>query len=280
MLTASGLFIGQEQSGEHRCFYCGSFCGSDHKAKDYVKDTFTNRDIVRFPGSGYVCRGCVESLGAGSDEITMVDGTIRPRTSPRGMQPRMFSWVLSKTGNLAATKAHISQLREIILSPPEPPFAIILADSGQKQLIFRAPVAWDRGWYPLLLEDMEIMVDTERLREYLVTAMQFCAATGKPALMEAEQPSLAIRIYDYYESSDPWEAWVRIYQEPLARLAAWLCPNKEDSQNEYPGVERGEVPARNGGSNRPKRGTADRGQAGDQGELRQADCDFGVSVRG
>ncbi len=170
-MTASILFAGKNyHPGPCRCYYCGAPCSSDHLTADYVKDTFTNRDIVKFPGSAHVCSGCAESLGQGADELAMIDGTTKHRENSRGMQPRMYSWVLTSSSRLAATKAHIRHLREAVLNPPEPPFSIILADSGQKQLIFRAPVAMSREEFPVMLEDSEILVRPELLVERLALA--------------------------------------------------------------------------------------------------------------
>jgi hypothetical protein len=62
-MTASSLFASKNSEGVNRCYYCGTVCGDEYHTADYVKDTFTNRDIVRYPGFEFVCIGCVESMG-------------------------------------------------------------------------------------------------------------------------------------------------------------------------------------------------------------------------
>jgi hypothetical protein len=106
-MTASQLFA--SNPGPHKCYYCGTSCDSKHLTKDYVKDTFTNRDIVRFPGSEHVCTGCVSAMGEGEDEMLMLDGSVKVRQNARGMCPRMYSWVLTATERKAGTKAHTKQ---------------------------------------------------------------------------------------------------------------------------------------------------------------------------
>ncbi len=96
--TASVLFAGEKhRSGNNRCYFCGTDCDDTFLSIEYVKDTFTNRDSVKRPGSKYVCAGCAESLGWGSDEMLMLDGTIKKRTNEKGMAPRMYSWPCSYT---------------------------------------------------------------------------------------------------------------------------------------------------------------------------------------
>jgi hypothetical protein len=280
MLTASILFAGNKHiTGENRCYYCGADCDSSYHAADFVKPTFTNRDIVKFPGSEYVCTGCALSLGQGDDEMMMIDGIIKKRENQRGMQPRMYSWILTREKKLAATKAHIRQLKEAILCPPDPPFSIILSDSGQKQLIFRAPIALDRSCYALLLEDIKIELSTNLLAERLSLALPVCAALGKPALLGEMGINTYIRFEEYCGDISGLERWLRIREEPLSRLAAWLSPSKEDAKHEYPGIERGRVSAKTGRVNRPGSSNAGRGKGRSETGRDQLHFDFGGSVR-
>jgi hypothetical protein len=239
-LTASKLFAGPRHNpGDHRCYFCGADCDGTCPSSDYVKDTFTNRDIVKYPQSRFVCRGCVESLGWGEDEMLLLDGSVKKRENARGMAPRMYSWVLTSGSRIAFTKAHIIRARDIILSPPWPPFSIVIADSGQKQLIFRAPVAMSRDIFPVMLEDEIIEVIPELLRERISLTTPIVAATGKPALLDELTIGTFIAYEKYHGNVDALETWQKIQKEPLSRLAAWLSNNREEAQNECPTVQRG-----------------------------------------
>lgn len=241
-ITASTLFAGSEhRSGQHSCFYCGAYCDGSHDAQTHVKPTFTNRDIVAVPVSQYLCHGCYLSLGDGSADMPMLDGTIKAFTTPRGMAPRLYSWLLTAFERLAFTKAHIPLIRDILTDSaklPEPPFAVVLSDSGQKQLIFRAPVAHERTAFPILLEDGQIVVEPIELARRIAITAPIVAATGKPALKEAPSIATWIAMQTYHggDARAPFEAleeWERIRVQPLSRLAAWLAPNKEEAQNIY-----------------------------------------------
>jgi hypothetical protein len=239
-MTASELFAGTRHNpGSKHCYFCGADCDESYLSADYIKDTFTNRDIIKYPRSQYVCRGCVESLGWGEDEMLMLDGSIKYRKKARDMAPRMYSWILTTDKRIAFTKAHIALARERILDPPEPPFSIIITDSGQKQLIFRAPVAMSREIFSILLEDEIVEVLPEQLQDRLAMATPVVAATGKPALLEEFTVGAYIVYEKYHGNIDALEKWQAVQHEPLSRLAAWLSKNREEAQNEYPTIKHG-----------------------------------------
>jgi hypothetical protein len=275
-VTASELFAGRKHNhGDHNCYYCGASCDEQYKTADYVKDTFTNRDIVKYPQSKYVCIGCVESLGNGEDEMPYIDGTTKVRENARGMCPRMYSWILFPDHKLAGTKAHMKEWREILLNPPDPPFAIILAESGQKQLIFRAPIAMDKACFSILLEDEAIEVIPELLKERIEMCTPICAALGKPALEGDISFSSYTRYQEYYGEIESFEKWLAIRSEPLSRLAAWLSKSKEDAQNEYPNIECGKVSAGAGRTGGQKSGASGNGAVSNQGRGGQVLFDLG-----
>jgi len=226
MITASYLFAKYKYNpGNNKCFYCGLSCDETYIKKEYVKHTFTNRDIVKYPGSDYVCGCCVESL-LGLSKTKQIDGTVK---EGRGGAPRIYSWLLTENKKIAMTKKHMRVLRRIILNPPKPPFSIILADSGKKQLIFRAPVNHDRNIFSVLLEEKTIEVNRKLLKIYLKKGIIVSAAIGKIALKKPDQFVNYKNIIEKYNSELPLVEWLEIYTSPLGELAAWLCPGKEES---------------------------------------------------
>jgi len=240
MVTASSLFAGGAHNpGPHRCYYCGADCDATHETATYVKDTFTNRDVAKCPGSAYVCYGCVLSQGDGAGPMPMIDGTVKAFTTPRGMAPRLYSWLITSTGYppvpeaprcLAFTKAHISNIRELLTDEnqlPEPPFAVVIADSGQKQLIFRAPVAWSTDAFPVMLEDRVIDVTPKRLRDRLELAGRISSKIGKPVLTEVPDLNHFIAARKAGVRDADISDWAAVMNEPLSQLAAWLAPPKD-----------------------------------------------------
>jgi hypothetical protein len=275
-MTASQLFAGNKHNhGTNKCYYCGSECDDQYTTKDYVKDSFTNRDIVKYPQSKYVCFGCVYSLGGGEDTMPFIDGSTKERQNKRGMCPRMYSWVLDGKNNMAGTKAHIKQWRQLILNPPEPPFSIVLAESGQKQIIFRAPIAMDTENFNILLEDQVIEVNKEQLKNLLALALPVVAALGKPALTGEINFNSYNRYMEYHGEIESLEKWIEVKNQPLASLAAWLSPSKEDAQNEHRSTERREIPADISRACGQEPSTTTNGNRIDQGSGDQILFDFG-----
>ena len=231
MITASMLFAGSRHvDGGQRCYYCGAPCDESCGRDKRVGDTFTNRDIVKFPASAYVCAGCYYSTGDGEGDLPMIDGSIKAFTTPRGMAPRMYSWFLTTEGNFAFTKAHIAIVRKMISNAdllPDPPFAWILADSGQKQLIFRAPVAYGKERFPVMLEDQVIDISPDGLRDRLEIASSISRKIGKPVLTEKIHFNAYAQAEKAGLNTDYLDEWIKVQHEPLSKLAAWLAPPKE-----------------------------------------------------
>ena len=70
-------------------------------------------------------------------DVAYIDGSIKhvPRAAMR-----MNSWVITAESAVAANKSHLAELRAACLSPPPPPYAIVVSESGQTHQIYRAKV--------------------------------------------------------------------------------------------------------------------------------------------
>ena len=216
--------------GDARCFYCGSPCGTKLPASEHVKSSFTGRAGVAAPGSPWICEGCGLCLRE-SCTIPMLAGGKRV-----GQRMRGYSWVITATEIGAATKSDIAILRTACLSPPEPPFAIVLSDSGQTHQLYRGRVNHVSLPVTVTLEAEPITYYPDRLREALNIAGHVAAACGKPSLSEPVSPNKAIAVIERFGTkAEPLiEEWSRTWSTGLGRLAAWLTPKKEACQHEYP----------------------------------------------
>lgn len=228
---------GSDCTGPHRCYYCGAPCKEKYPAATYVKSSFTGRAGVVSPGSPYVCRGCVLCLRE-STELTLIDGEQRD-----GQKVRGYSWLLTRSRAVAMTRSHATQIRALCLSPPRPPYALVITDSGQTHQLYRGRV--NHAKYPVTvsLEAELITYYPSALAELLPIAGRIAAATGKPCLSQPLTPVMGMRVIERYRDGESIvHQWTRHGSTGIGRLAAWLTPRKENSANDYPSDIEAESP--------------------------------------
>lgn len=237
-LTATQLFGGYTPPPDaaERCFYCGGQCGSDHKTSDIVKSSFTALDTVS--RTAYVCPGCIVAFDENAT-VTLPTGEVR-----ESQKTRLYSWIVYGGNRYAATKSHREWILQHCLNPPPPPYVISLSDSGQRQLLYRASVGRGKAYASVSLEGETIAYRPEQLAERLTLVKQVAAATGKPALLEPITAQTGMRVVEHFGSAEILTAWSELQSDPLTKLAAWLCPPKEECQSEYPEPERERIEER------------------------------------
>lgn len=248
MLTAT-IFFDKSlyKEGDNFCYYCGAKCDNTYSSKEFVKDTFTNRDIVFRPNSEFVCGGCVASFSE-SSQVILGNGEIR-----EDQRVRQYSWVIDSNGKTAYTKAHLNLLRQIVINPPKPPFSIVLTDSGQKHLVFRSKISMSNTDYTLMLEDTYIDVNVEELKKRFEIVKPIIAAIGKVAISEKKSLNAINRIFELHgeKAEKIIDDFYSVQSEKLTKLAVWLAPNKEECFEDYRTNDPIGVPAKTSRTDRP-----------------------------
>lgn len=119
-----------------RCWLCGGLTENRGQlVKKAIKDTFTDRDKARWPGSKSICAGCAFCLSFKS--------------------LRNYSILATKTELKHPSR---SEIRDYLLEPPEPPFVFCIAATGQKWLHFRAQMAYEKDGFPVQFEETPVCV--------------------------------------------------------------------------------------------------------------------------
>ena len=127
------------------CWLCGGDTeGLGMPVKKGIKDTFTDQDLARNITSNSLCRGCAFCLGQ------------RPL--------RNYSILATRDRLYHPSRL---KLRNVLLNPPEPPFLLAIAVSGQKHLSFKAHIVYGCDLFPILLEEMLIFINPQELTAIL-----------------------------------------------------------------------------------------------------------------
>jgi len=195
-------------------------------------------------------------------DIELIDGVKRA-----GQKVRCYSWVVAGGRAIAATKAHLTHLRALCLEPPEPPFAIVLSESGQKHLLYRGAVCRSREVVTVTLEEERVTYRVPELRDRLDLVGRLVAATGKPALAEPPNVRFGMAVLDRFPESGEQllMTWESVREEPLSRLAAFLSASKEVCGNQYPAEHRlSGVPEAARGPGRPGPAVGGGSERGDE----------------
>lgn len=220
-----------DEPGDRRCAYCGSPCSGRHAAKDWIKSNFTEWQHLSVPTSPHVCGWCVTTLTEAAD-VPLCDGTTRPMTRSA---VRQWSWIVTPSGPLGASKAHRDWLRRWLTDPPiddGTPWLASISDGGQRHFLWRTRPNWSKDRYVIAFDGESIATTADRLRSTLGLQATLAMVVGRPALSDpgpsvVQADLLATAFPDRWESLV--EEWVDRAGTPLWRLGAWLSPGREDA---------------------------------------------------
>lgn len=130
------------------CFLCGGETnGKGQSTKKAIKKTFTDHPYARALGSQAVCEACAFCL------------------SHREL--RNYAIVATKKQLLHPAR---DVIRDMLIEPPEPPFVMCIATSGQKWLHFKSQVNYSREAFAVNLEESCIQIVPLQIREMVEMA--------------------------------------------------------------------------------------------------------------
>ena len=221
---------GDRYGPDERCWLCGGPTdGVGWPREHALPDTFTNHNLARVQLSQTLCQACVY-LGskAGWDHYRsqQPDDGLK---SGHAVSWRNYSHLFVPGHHECPSRA---RLRELLLDPPEPPFLLVVAVSGQKHLLFRARVALSRAQFPVQFEDESIVVDHDRFTAVLRLVEQLLAlgftraeiASGRYDVNRIHRAGLAA-----WRAVESVFSAHRLHHPDLVRLAVHVArdPRKE-----------------------------------------------------
>ena len=140
-----------------RCWLCGTEIVEGIPRSVAIKPTFTDHEKAACPDASYLCIPCAFSL----TQAYPVPGYETPKAL------RTFSHYVTGAAWEVLSKAQKARMREVLLDPPEEAWALVIAVSGQKHLLFRAPANLSRVVYRVQFEEAQVSVRRDRFREDL-----------------------------------------------------------------------------------------------------------------
>lgn len=192
---------------------CCYLCGKPATKSLKLKDSFTAHSVARVPTSDKMCDRCDWS-------INLRCFYFNPNKQKWGkLFSRNWSWLFQRDKLIAPKieETHTegkdtleivselptrAQLREWLINPPEPPFTLAIAESGQKHILFLAQEAHNRDIFPVQFE-----LDTLHLDRKKFTAL----VQNYEALMALDFSKSEIDSGDYrsdhlLKSFEQWES--------------------------------------------------------------------------
>lgn len=191
------------QKIEGYCWLCGEKASAGIKKEEVIRDTFMDIDKARCPDSNHLCAACVwcfseqdkvltKKVGSfwSTASLAMSENTARleawqkknkttgkPTTVaelgideiwggyavPQRM--RTYSHFVINDVWTPATKANKAFMREVLFNPPKDEWLAIIADTGQKHIIFRAQTAYGRESCVIQFEEQRISYELRQLQE-------------------------------------------------------------------------------------------------------------------
>jgi hypothetical protein len=202
------------------------FCGRSNTGipfDSWVKDTFTDHDKL-LPGE-IVCNSCLFWFDERSEDLASRVGKDKPQ------RMRNYSHFIHRGEWVPLSKGDKGRMRELLLSDPFPELAVV-AESGQKHLVFRAvrnPPDNRAGW--VQFEEQRLWVEPAELGSLLETIEELYVIFSKSEIESGDYSMGRIAKFGM-------ERWTRLdirirgeRGKPLFALAIFLAQRKEDSED-------------------------------------------------
>lgn len=163
-LTASART--RSPPGSAACWLCGGAVGETGWPREAaIPTTFASHNLAAAPRSDSVCEACAALAGGETWQRYLAE-----RAPPGVKAWGQASW-RSYSHLFAAPEHHEcptpERWRAILLDPPEPPFLAAVSLTGQKNLIFRAPIAFSRDLFGIQFEETRVTIGRAALAAVL-----------------------------------------------------------------------------------------------------------------
>lgn len=141
------------------CWLCGGDSGARPWPRALVPVTFTNPTLSPCPTADAVCQPCAYFSFGDGWRTYVAEHPDRGLKATGAMGWRSYSHAFSAAFPGGHRTPKRREWRALLLDPPAPPFVYVIAESGQKHILWRARVARSRDRYPVQVEEDRLIVD-------------------------------------------------------------------------------------------------------------------------
>lgn len=224
------------------CWLCGGPTGGVGWPKKLaLAPTFCDHNSAARLDSGTVCQACVAtSSTAGwiqyASKYPERELWTHFPDKGNGKAPRGFNWLYSshvfwQGGHEAPSRV---RWREILADPPEPPFLMIMAINGKKQILFRGRVSQSKESFWVQADEQRILVSPEKFAACIAAFEDlYNAGFSKDSIVSGEYHTgqlakVGIRLWRELEAKiEPWRR-----QEPGLMLICHHCAQRTEEEQE------------------------------------------------
>ncbi len=193
---------------DERCWMCaGETRGRGILVADRITDMFSDVHHMKLPESKSLCEAC---YGLQSQRRFRFYSTLATEDGVRHLA--RDSWA------------------EILTSPPPPPWAALLATSGQKHLFFKTRINHDNGRVYVQMEDLGIEFPPAELSELLTIVERMYTIFTKAEIESGNYDSRRILQYGMGKFDADEREVARYRGGRLLTLAVWIARKDEEAR--------------------------------------------------
>ena len=187
------------------CWLCGCLTTSGHPKNKIIKPTFTDSNLAKAPWSGVVCDHCAWALSYRSLRNYSILATWNEMRHPSR-----------------------AEVREVLLNPPEPPFVLCVADSGQRWLHIRSKITYRDGPMIVRFEDLEVRITPLEFARLLEPIERLYQVFTKDEIASGTFKSHKIQEFGIAEWERLWSQIARHRASGAFKLALFVAQRKEE----------------------------------------------------
>jgi len=164
----------KQRGSDAQCWLCGGATnGVGWRRKDALSSNFTDHNIAARLDSSTLCQACAataSSVGweqycrAHPERGLWIHFPEKEGKTVRACNWLYFSHVFTPSFHEAPTR---KRWREILAHPPAPPFLMVMAISGKKQILFRGRVSQSAECFWVQVDTERVLVRPEQFRACL-----------------------------------------------------------------------------------------------------------------